>query len=59
MVAGIRLLPTILNSFKRDSNPSLPMAYAVAALLRFLTPLGPQPGQGDLFVGRLDAGKGW
>lgn len=53
---GIRLAPSIANVLKRRGElPSRAMAFAVAAMLRFLTPLGPQPSAaGGVFKGRMD-----
>ena len=52
---GIRLVPTIAASIQAVGLPGPAFAYAVAAMLRFLTPLGPQPrlDQG-IFCGRMD-----
>ena len=52
---GIRLMPTIAASIKAKGLPGPAFAFAVAAMLRFLTPLGAQPRFAqNIFRGRMD-----
>ena len=54
----IRLLPTVKASLAAGDQPSDAMMFALAAALRFLTPMGEQPrattGGPPVFRGRLD-----
>jgi hypothetical protein len=53
---GIRLAPTISASIASKGLPGPAVAFAVAAMLRFLTPLGPQPRAHEgVFKGKMDA----
>ncbi|KAM3577219.1 hypothetical protein VYU27_000901 [Nannochloropsis oceanica] len=52
---GIRLLPTIAASIEAKGLPGPAFAFAVAAMLRFLTPLGAQPRFAqNVFKGEMD-----
>lgn len=54
---GIRLLPSVQAALAAGKEPSKFMALAIAAILRFLTPMGEQPRQAEsppVFVGRMD-----
>lgn len=53
---GIRLLPSLRAALASPTPPPGPaLAFAVAALLRFLTPLGPQPRLHEgVFRGKMD-----
>ena len=53
---GIRLLPTIASVLKHTNRrPSQWMAFAVAAMLRFLTPQGDQPqSEEGVYAGQMD-----
>mmetsp|Transcript_24501 Transcript_24501/g.53298 ORF Transcript_24501/g.53298 Transcript_24501/m.53298 type:complete len:958 (+) Transcript_24501:107-2980(+) len=54
---GIRLLPSIKATLAAGESPSPFMVFAVAALLRFLTPIGEQPRIAEhppIFRGHLD-----
>ncbi len=55
---GIRLAPTILSAVASPASAGLPgpaFAFAVAAMLRFLTPLGPQARLHEgVFRGKMD-----
>ena len=58
---GIRLLPSIKATLANGETPSDFMIFAVAVILRFLTPIGDQPRVGEtppVFVGRLDVAGG-
>eukprot|EP00937_MAST-01D_sp_MAST-1D-sp2_P000815 g815.t1 len=54
---GIRFLPTILGAHAAGATPSSWMVFAVAAVLRFLTPQGEQPAAEGVFHGRLDGAQ--
>ncbi|CAE8699205.1 unnamed protein product, partial [Polarella glacialis] len=63
---GIRLLPSVRATIGAGEVPSDFMVFALAVMLRFLTPIGDQPRVGEnplVFVGRLDPfethGSGW
>jgi len=53
---GIRFIPTVLAVLEQTARrPSQWMAFAIAAMLRFLTPHGSQPRAMDgVFAGRMD-----
>ena len=54
---GIRLLPSIKATLLAAEAPSDFMAFSIAAMLRFLTPMGEQSRLGEgrpVFMGRLD-----
>lgn len=52
---GLRLLPTIRASIDAVGLPGPAFAFAVAAMLRFLTPCGPQPRLApNVFMGSMD-----
>ena len=54
---GIRLLPSIKATLLAAEAPSDFMAFSIAAMLRFLTPMGEQTRLGEgrpVFVGKLD-----
>jgi mannitol-1-phosphate/altronate dehydrogenase len=54
---GIRFVPTILSTLEEGREPSQWMAFAVAAMLRFLTPApgAPRAGPSGVWTGRMDA----
>eukprot|EP00443_Scrippsiella_acuminata_P000994 CAMPEP_0115296934 /NCGR_PEP_ID=MMETSP0270-20121206/67491_1 /TAXON_ID=71861 /ORGANISM="Scrippsiella trochoidea, Strain CCMP3099" /LENGTH=951 /DNA_ID=CAMNT_0002714581 /DNA_START=86 /DNA_END=2941 /DNA_ORIENTATION=- len=55
---GIRLLPSVKATLAAGEEPSLFMVFALAVILRFLTPVGEQTKlseQPPVFVGYLDA----
>mmetsp|Transcript_47618 Transcript_47618/g.136995 ORF Transcript_47618/g.136995 Transcript_47618/m.136995 type:complete len:518 (-) Transcript_47618:260-1813(-) len=55
---GIRLAPSVRAEIAAGAEPSRFMAFAIAAALRFITPLGEQPRLDEkpaVFVGRFDA----
>eukprot|EP00698_Gefionella_okellyi_P013339 TRINITY_DN3644_c0_g1_i4.p1 TRINITY_DN3644_c0_g1~~TRINITY_DN3644_c0_g1_i4.p1 ORF type:complete len:918 (-),score=152.77 TRINITY_DN3644_c0_g1_i4:306-3059(-) len=52
---GARLLPSMLSAITAGRYPTTRMAYAVAVMLRFLTPRGEQPRQDEnVFCGQMD-----
>eukprot|EP00927_Polykrikos_kofoidii_P053507 TRINITY_DN4811_c0_g1_i1.p1 TRINITY_DN4811_c0_g1~~TRINITY_DN4811_c0_g1_i1.p1 ORF type:complete len:965 (+),score=116.25 TRINITY_DN4811_c0_g1_i1:51-2897(+) len=54
---GIRLFPSIKATLSAGQSPSPFMIFAIATMLRFLTPIGEQPRlheQPPIFCGRLD-----
>mmetsp|Transcript_58313 Transcript_58313/g.103599 ORF Transcript_58313/g.103599 Transcript_58313/m.103599 type:complete len:949 (+) Transcript_58313:80-2926(+) len=54
---GIRLMPSVLATLAAGEVPSDFVVFALAVILRFLTPVGDQPRLGEsppVFVGRLD-----
>ncbi|CAJ1351857.1 unnamed protein product [Effrenium voratum] len=54
---GIRLLPSVRAALASGEAPSDFMIFALAVILRFLTPVGDQPRVGEtppVFVGQLD-----
>jgi hypothetical protein len=55
MVAGIRLAPLVVAGMSAGGGASGYLAFAVAVMLRFLTPHGPQPrAAAGVFTGRMD-----
>lgn len=57
---GLRLMPSVNASLAAGEQPSDFMAFALAVILRFLTPVGEQTRLGEhppVFAGRLDASE--
>lgn len=55
---GARLMPSVLNVIGGNGVPSKYMAFALACILRFLTPCGVQLLGDGVFSGKMDPGVG-
>jgi hypothetical protein len=51
---SIRLLPTVYACLRRYILPSPFMSFAIASLLRFLTPWGHQQREAGVYVGQMN-----